>query len=232
MEHETDEADLDNRLIFQESDRGAALLAASLLEEILERLLRAFFDEAHRQITPILTSLFDAMGPLGTFAGKSKFAFAARLITETQYEDLEQIRKVRNEFAHTTGPADFTDPRIAKRMEKLHYAAFLKKRIPRYSLKRGSTDDEIAVPEEELKRLGMIKANKAFLASAVKWLLSDFELTIKRLNSHRELLPTYAISTTSIVERIATEEESTQSRNDPAAPMQDKDDSEFSNGTT
>ncbi|MBH1672538.1 hypothetical protein I5U90_05720 [Stenotrophomonas maltophilia] len=79
-----------------ESPRGAVLTAASILDSLLEGLLRAFL--APNPGSKKLLEGFNA--PFGTFSSKIAAAHALGLITSVEFHDLELIRKIRNEFAH------------------------------------------------------------------------------------------------------------------------------------
>jgi DNA-binding MltR family transcriptional regulator len=79
----------------KESDRAAAVLAASFLETQLEALLKkVLIDHKSRD------SMFGVYAPLGSFSAKISAAFLMGLIPEDIYKDLNLIRKIRNEFAH------------------------------------------------------------------------------------------------------------------------------------
>lgn len=80
----------------KESDRGCALLAASHLDYLLEMALRKKMlgSENH------LDTLFNFNGALGTFSGRIGIAYSIGVITEYEHNDLNIIRKIRNEFGH------------------------------------------------------------------------------------------------------------------------------------
>jgi len=92
----------------KESDRAAALLAASFLEtEMQRRLLDFFVEDASSQ------RLFDSYSPLATFAGRTDMAFALGFLTRSMKCDLTWIRKIRNHFAHHPKHVTFTDPPVS-----------------------------------------------------------------------------------------------------------------------
>jgi hypothetical protein len=78
-----------------ESDRGAAILAGSFVENYLGLFLR---HKAHDE--RVADQLFGAMGPLATFSQRIAVAYAFGLVKQAEYSDLELIRKIRNYFAH------------------------------------------------------------------------------------------------------------------------------------
>lgn len=66
-----------------ESDRGAVLIAAAMLDdEETKRLLEGF------------------NAPLGTLSARILGAFALGILSEREYRECERIRKIRNVFAH------------------------------------------------------------------------------------------------------------------------------------
>jgi DNA-binding MltR family transcriptional regulator len=101
-----------------ESDRGVVLVSAAFLDELLEELLRAHFISDSK----ITDELLSNSGPLGSFSARSKLAYCLDLIHETQFRDLETVRKIRNEFAHSHRPATFDSDRIRDLCQNLKYA--------------------------------------------------------------------------------------------------------------
>lgn len=80
----------------RESDRGAVLVAATRIDELLrEAILARLVD--HLDTAKLLDG-FNA--PLGTFSARTLAALALGVISEREYRDCVTIRKVRNEFAH------------------------------------------------------------------------------------------------------------------------------------
>lgn len=106
-----------NRIINDLDDRALVLSLAAFAEESLGELLKAFLlqgDSAQK-----LLSGFNA--PLGTFSARVKMCHALGLITQHQFEDLERLRKIRNEFAHSWDRIAFTDQRIKDHIRALHF---------------------------------------------------------------------------------------------------------------
>jgi hypothetical protein len=88
----------------KQSDRGAAVIAAAMLENILEHAItarmRPLSNERHKK-------LFAGTAPLSTFAAKIDIAFAIGLIGEFAHGQLNMIKEVRNRFAHRIAPLSF-----------------------------------------------------------------------------------------------------------------------------
>jgi mannitol operon repressor len=92
----------------EESDRGAALVGAALLDARLERLLLA-----HMLPGKAATNLIRGRNaPLGTFSARISMCYVLGLITSAEKHDLNLIREIRNEFAHREHGITFTESRI------------------------------------------------------------------------------------------------------------------------
>jgi hypothetical protein len=90
--------------LHSESERGIALIAATMIDDILERTILAFLVD-HKDTGRLLDG-FNA--PLGTFSSRILVALALGLLSETEYSECERIRKIRNIFAHNF-PVSFED---------------------------------------------------------------------------------------------------------------------------
>ncbi|AGA76666.1 hypothetical protein [Echinicola vietnamensis] len=77
-------------------DRTIAILGGTFLEMILEHILYAFFPEDEKEVEEMM--LFNQ--PLGNFSGKIKMCYCLGLIDKVIKDDLNLVRKIRNEFAH------------------------------------------------------------------------------------------------------------------------------------
>jgi DNA-binding MltR family transcriptional regulator len=80
----------------KETERGAALAAAAMLDELLGRIIETFL--IPNKGRKALLDGFNA--PLGTFSSRIASSFALGLLSEIEYRECELIRKIRNEFAH------------------------------------------------------------------------------------------------------------------------------------
>ena len=93
----------------RESDRGAALTAAAVLDERLAEILAAFFADTHS--AKELISGFNA--PLGSLASRAAAAHALGLIQDNELKEITLIRKIRNEFGHSWQGVSFSGGRVA-----------------------------------------------------------------------------------------------------------------------
>lgn len=101
----------------RESDRGAVLIACSMIDELLSRSIRAYLlDE------PATQELLDGFNaPIGSFAARTKLARALGLVDERTATECDLLRKVRNEFAHKV-TCTFKDQKVEAACRKLTHA--------------------------------------------------------------------------------------------------------------
>ena len=102
---------------YKESDRGAILMAGSVLDEVLSSMLQAFFIDTSE--SKRLVNDFNA--PLGTFSSRILAAYAMGLIEKQEYIEVEAIRKIRNLFGHSWDGIDFETPKVKGQIEKLPF---------------------------------------------------------------------------------------------------------------
>jgi len=86
-----------------ESDRGAALVAAEILSEELAKLIKSKMVN-HKKL---IKDAFNFQGALGSFSGRIDHAFLLGLLPNVVRQDLNLLRAIRNEFAHSTAAKSF-----------------------------------------------------------------------------------------------------------------------------
>lgn len=98
-----------------ETDRGAALVGAALIDTRLECLLCSHLisDEIAGEL------VVGNSAPLGTFSARIKMAYALCLITELEFKECEIVRRVRNEFAHSVHGLTFGSQKPAALCQNL-----------------------------------------------------------------------------------------------------------------
>ncbi len=92
----------------KESDRGLPLVGVALIDEKLKQTLKAFFVEG--KISEKLLSGYSS--PLETFSSRIDTCYALGLLDEFEYQEINLIRKVRNEFAHAKHGISFKTKKI------------------------------------------------------------------------------------------------------------------------
>lgn len=96
-----------------ESDRGSAIVGAAILEDALTVALRKY-------LIPPSTPQNDFLnGPSATFSMKIDLAYRAGMIRSSVREFLHQVRKIRNEFAHSPSDTNFEAQSMADRANNL-----------------------------------------------------------------------------------------------------------------
>lgn len=96
----------------KETDRGCALLAASLLDNELQKLLTKNFlaeSKLHKK-------LFQANGTLGNLSSKIDLTYALGFASKKAYTRMHKIREIRNVFGHSFEPLDFDDQSISQKL--------------------------------------------------------------------------------------------------------------------
>jgi hypothetical protein len=86
-----------------------------ILENQLEELLKNKLAGTKSH----LEELFQFNGPLGTFSSKIKISYSLGFISKSIMNDLDLIRKIRNEFGHEYKPIEFETPKIKNRISNL-----------------------------------------------------------------------------------------------------------------
>lgn len=102
-----------------ESDRGMVLISTGYLEEQLKSILLSYLIE-----DKAVTEFVDGRGaaPLGTFSARTTACFALGLVSSHERDDLDILRKVRNDFAHSIHTT-FQTQSVVDRCKKLHFKA-------------------------------------------------------------------------------------------------------------
>jgi len=95
----------------EERDRGCVLVAAAFLDAALYSLLKAYCLE-EEDIVADLSKL--------RFRQKTNLAFGLGLLGRREKENLDRIRTIRNEFAHSYIDTTFDSQNIRDRINSLH----------------------------------------------------------------------------------------------------------------
>jgi len=90
------------------SERGWAIMVASHLDEQLAALLRAFFVDDQKTVDQLL----EDTGAIAGFGVRIELAFLLGLISARERRMLNLIRKIRNDFAHNSKSASFSQSPI------------------------------------------------------------------------------------------------------------------------
>ena len=119
----------------EESDRGAAVLAGSFVENYLGTYLK------NRQVDASLSNkIFSATGALSTFEQRIDFAQAFGFLPKHVCRELHLVRKIRNHFAHYPKSASFKEAPISDWASALSTSQSVKSRLGNnFKLDHGKT---------------------------------------------------------------------------------------------
>lgn len=101
----------------RESDRGAAIIGAAMLDERLRQLMGAFLVDDSTKVDQLLEG---PLAPLGSFASRIGTSYCLGLISKDEYHDLQIVREIRNVFAHELHGLSFSDARVKDKCTQLH----------------------------------------------------------------------------------------------------------------
>lgn len=90
------------------SDRGIVLICASIIDQILEEMLKGFLIDNPK----VDKDLFKGNGPLQGFDQKIKMAFYLGLISKNEFNNIIYLQRVRNKFAHQVNGISFENEAI------------------------------------------------------------------------------------------------------------------------
>ncbi len=119
----------------KESDRAAAILAASFLDAYLAQFLKKFMVNDQK----VCDELLNGFGPLSTFSARRECAYAFGHIDEKRRNDIKYITKIRNKFAHNFEMNSFSDTPIPDLCKNLSTSTQAKELRVQYLLAIGKT---------------------------------------------------------------------------------------------
>jgi hypothetical protein len=100
------------KLLESESDRGCALIAGCLLENVLEIAIAAFTADCGKVFYQSIFAGNDA--PMATFSAKIRMGRALSIYGEITQTRFGLVKDIRNAFAHALRPLDFNHPTIVE----------------------------------------------------------------------------------------------------------------------
>ncbi len=103
----------------EEAPRVAVIIAAAYLDGWLRRLLEAVMVDEPRIVGQLLGGGDAPKAALEDFSDRIKAAYCLNLLTKTEYDDLNTIRKIRNLCAHRLHDFSFDDQEVQDRCNSL-----------------------------------------------------------------------------------------------------------------
>ncbi|WP_051234787.1 hypothetical protein [Marinimicrobium agarilyticum] len=135
----------DQRILEEEfegdSDRAAAIVGASYLDELLREILLEYLVE---DTTKNNKELFSGNGPLSSFSSRINLSYRFGVISEIERKLLHGIRGIRNEFAHKLSGASFNDKSIRQRA--LNLSVPHEMLIPKYIPIPRNPEEKVPLP--------------------------------------------------------------------------------------
>jgi DNA-binding MltR family transcriptional regulator len=151
-----------------ESDRACAVLGAALLDSKLESLYARRLRSHHEELLP-------SSRPLGSFAARIRVAQSLAWISTDVASDLDQVRSIRNEFAHNADhELSFGDQSISDKCATLKVAQILVE----------ANEYAASQPHPNLSAAA-IRA----MGSIYRGARQQFEITVEMLAQHIDDLP-------------------------------------------
>lgn len=99
--------------ISKESDRGAVILSASMIDQSLRLLLGGYFTLPEKKED----ELFDTpYSPLGSFSAKIAMCYRLGLIDKKTKQQIMSLKSIRNDFAHSQGEATLASKKNESRL--------------------------------------------------------------------------------------------------------------------
>lgn len=103
--------------INQGADTTAALIVSAWLDRHLEKCIELNFVKNLNKTE--LNQLFEYPGPLSSLSSKTRVAYAIGMFGKVTRDNLVEVTKIRNLFAHTPTPVDFDTPEIVVACKRL-----------------------------------------------------------------------------------------------------------------
>ena len=133
-----DGARLEHEIFTLGSDRSFAVMLGSMMEESLKkRIQRDLRKDLNSQENK---DIFGTSGVAGTFSTRATLAYSLGIIGKQTKSDLDLIRLIRNEFAHSRVPFDFNLPELAEVCRRLQSPDWIMSAPPVDYLRSASCD--------------------------------------------------------------------------------------------
>jgi DNA-binding MltR family transcriptional regulator len=162
--------------IYKQTDRGAALIAVSYLEQ---RLLDAIKSRLNND-EKIEDKLFKGSGALATFSSRIDLALLLGIYEPVIHKMLHQIREIRNEFAHEPSPRDFNSQRIKALCDNISISG----KIHMENRTDGSRVSMEFIPDG---------TGKLDFLNAIKYLLALLDMEIKTFPLRKPAKPLFPV---------------------------------------
>jgi len=103
-------------MLKHESERGSVIVGAVLLDEALEQLLKRKLVPSPEKSDELFKGSY---APLASFSAKIDFAYRVGIIGLHRRSSLHIIRKLRNDFAHSSLQISFESQKVHNKVQEL-----------------------------------------------------------------------------------------------------------------
>ena len=128
-----------------QSDRAAAIVAATVLDLVLTSALKEFLQSHPKVADPFLA----ITGPVGDFGAKIDLALLVGLVDGAVHRDLITVKDVRNYFAHKLNVSSFESDAIADLSKNIKIAESRSHEGPEGYNFVGTTSMSIGIKDRE-----------------------------------------------------------------------------------
>jgi hypothetical protein len=167
------------------SHRATAVVAGAFVEDHLTTLIRCRMVNDQR----MLTDMFEPGRALGDFGTKINLGYLIGLYTKDAWKELDNIRRIRNEFAHKIETASFNLQHVKARCENLVIWQRIKIKIrAEGKIRQGgkiivTIGEQIDDEEQELRIVDLIQAGSplspyARYVTACRFFIAAFSIII------------------------------------------------------
>ena len=160
----------------EESDRGKIIVGAEMLNEDLELLIRSRMRILRLELDG---DIFKGFGPLSSFSGKTKLAYALQMIDDDVFHDLNVIRDVRNHFAHSYSDDSPGDDWVVAQAKSLQHGVTDDKKLEELCFRLAVREER--QPNDETWLVAP-EATSKFLLAVLQ--ISQTLLRLSRKSSH------------------------------------------------
>lgn len=159
--------------LLDESDRGAVIVGAALLENELDLILKQIISD-HEISNKHTKEMFSLSGPLASFSSKSLICYGFGFISKDIFDDLSRIRRLRNKFAHSSEKVDFLFPGIEDHVATIHCCVEASKGFPGKMFQGRKLENQNHKPQLqdwEMRSKGFVKYTKTVFCLGIQVLI-------------------------------------------------------------
>jgi DNA-binding MltR family transcriptional regulator len=113
-----------NAELVDSSDRVAGIVAATILDIHLGRLLSLFFIDDKKEAELLLSHKIQS-APLSSLSSRARAAYCLGLVSKEEFQDINTVREIRNIFAHHLFECDFEFPAIKSACDSFRIFSYL-----------------------------------------------------------------------------------------------------------